>query len=95
MLFAMERELQSTCRNLGQKEQQQIRDLIRSLQRTCLIRKIYSTLNEILRRVAPTVMVRVLFISILHIPIFLILSKLPGMNFLDQKMHRSRSPRLV
>ena len=31
MLLALERELQSTCRKLGQKEQQQIRDLIRSL----------------------------------------------------------------
>ena len=30
-------------------------------------------------------MVRVLFISILHIPIFLILSKLPGMNFPGSK----------
>ena len=36
---------------------------------------------KFLEGVAPTVMVRVLFISILHIPIFLILSKLPGMNF--------------
>ena len=32
MLYALEQESQSTCRTLDQKEQKQIRDLIRLLQ---------------------------------------------------------------
>ena len=51
MLCDLEQELRSTCRTLDREEQQQIRDLIHLLQvDQSHSEKIYSTLNEILRR---------------------------------------------